>query len=56
MKGKGGAGGFRDGEERKEETRRQRKMKAEEVGGGWSRTMRPGEATSSKGSHSWGTE
>jgi hypothetical protein len=26
------------------------------VGGRWSRTTWPGEATSSKGSHSWGIE
>ncbi|KRY98034.1 hypothetical protein T11_11522 [Trichinella zimbabwensis] len=31
-------------------------MEEEEVEGRWSRTTWPGEATSSKGSHSWGIE
>lgn len=52
------AGGFREGEERKEEGktrtwRRERKTEKEKVEGRWNRTMWSGEATSSKGSHSW---
>ena len=49
-------------EEEKEEEgetriqRRERKTEEEEVEGRWSRTTWPGEATSSKGSHSWKIE
>jgi len=51
VEGKGVAGGFREGEERKKRKElRQRKMEEEEVEGRWDRRSR------SKGSHSWGTE
>ena len=54
VEGKGGAGGFR--EERKGKGQLRRKMEEEEVEGSWSRTTWPGEATGSKGSHSWEIE
>jgi hypothetical protein len=50
---KGGAGGFREGERGR---RREKKMKEDKVDGRWSKNTRPGEATSSKGSHSWGIQ
>jgi hypothetical protein len=51
VKRKGRAGGFREGERGR---RRRREMEEEEVEGRWSRTTWPGEAASSKGSHSQG--
>ena len=48
--GKVGDGGLREWRKRKGRT------EEEEMEGRWSRTAWPGEATSSKGSHSWGIE
>ena len=49
-------GGREEGGEETRKCGRPRKTEEEEVGGRWSRTTWPGEATSSKGSHSWGIE
>jgi hypothetical protein len=49
-----GTGGSRElGKSREQERRR---TEEKEVEGRWSRTTRPEEATSSKGSHSWGID
>ena len=49
VEGKGGAGDFREGEERTKE----RQPEEEEVEEKWSRTMCPRDATNSRGSRSW---
>ena len=43
-------------EGREEGEEEDRKDEEEDMEGRWSRTTWPGEATSSKGSHSWGIE
>ena len=56
VEGKGRAGGFREGQERKERGRRrwrrQSKMDDKGVEGSWRRTTWPAEVTSNNGFHS----